>query len=102
MTPQDKQNWESNIRNWTVENLKDNDEFMELSKDRDFAVWALSIKPELKRNRPAKMKFLGLKPTVEKEPEKIVPVKIEPVEKVPVAVQRYREVVQYGKDNGFL
>jgi len=96
MTPQDQENWKSNIINWTPENLKADSEFMRLSGDRDFAAWAFSLKPELKRKREPKIKFLGLKPTAEKEPEKTVAVQIveEVVEEVPKAVQFFRDVVK--------
>ena len=65
------QKWKVEIANWDVKNLKADDEFMaDCINYGEFAEYVLSVKPEIKSNRPPKIKFLGLGGNMEQVVEK--------------------------------
>ncbi len=100
-----KQRYQTEVRNWSVSNLKNNPEFMQLSRENEeFREWVLDQRPDMAISREPKIKFKrpeGLEP-VSDEIQPVELKQLEPVEGPPKAVQLYRDVVAYGKKKGFL
>lgn len=88
--------YETAVRNWTVQNLKADTDFMrDCREDEDFRDYVLYHRPDMANDKGHKIKFLGLahdKVPVDQESAEIEP---EPVDK---KVQFYRDVVKI-RDN---
>jgi translation elongation factor EF-Tu-like GTPase len=104
-----KDKWKAEIDNWTVKNLKDEPEFMaDCINYSDFAAYVLSVKPKIRSVKTPPVKFkrpAGIIGHTEVKSAQIEPEAVavkEPVEKIPKAVQLYRDVVEEGKRRGFL
>lgn len=99
-----KLKWQTEINNWTVHNLKADDEFMADSINYpDFCQYVLRVKPEMKRDKAPRIKFLGLghgKVPVEPETPQIEPQ--EPEEKLSKTGQIMKDLKEYKKKQGFI
>ena len=92
----------SKVANWTVANLKADDDFMaDCRDDDDFRGWVLDERPDMAKPERFKMRF--------KRPEGIVqegkPVEIvepEPVETLSKTGQIIEDLKEYRKKQGFI
>lgn len=98
-----KLKWKTELDNWTVQNLKSDDEFMADSTNYpEFAAYVLRVKPKMRRDRPPKMKFLGLDHSkVPVEPESPV-IEPGPVEEISKTGQIIKDLNEYRKNQGFI
>jgi hypothetical protein len=93
-----KTEYASNIRNYTVANLKADREFMRLCRDfPELRDWVLSEKPDMANEDSPKIKFRRPDGIPGVQAEK--PAHVEP-EDVPKVVKHYRDVVKYAKKKG--
>ena len=95
--------YESNVRNFTVANLKADPEFMALCReDEQFRLWVLCQRPNMANEKRPKIKFLGLAgnkaPTDVKSPQ----IEPEPIEKIPKTGQIMKDLKAYKKKQGFI
>ena len=95
--------YESDVRNFTVANLKGDPDFMALCReDEAFRKYVLSVRPEMANEKRPKMKFLGLdhrKVPVEPETPQIAP---EPVEEISKTAKIMQDLKALRKKKGFL
>lgn len=103
-----KQKWQSELRNFTVDNLKEEDEFMaDCMHYPEYRDYILRIRPEMRRKRPPKMKFRrpeGNKvPTDDKTPQiDAQPVEPEQVEELSKTGQIIKDLKAYKKREGYI
>jgi hypothetical protein len=104
MTLQEKiDKYQTAVRNWTVENLKADKDFMrDCREDVEFRDYVLSIRPDMANEKQHRIKFLGLnhnKVPTEPETPQIEP---EPVEKLSKQGKILKDLIGYKKKKGFL
>ena len=88
--------YQTAVRNWTVQNLKADKDFMrDCREDEDFREYVLCHRPDMANDKGPRIKFLGL--AHDKVPEEVESPQIEP-EPVDKKVQYYRDVVKM-RDN---
>ncbi len=98
--PENTEKYESAVRNWTVQNLKADKDFMAACRDDvEFREYVVYHRPDMRNDKQPKIKFLGLGhskvPATDKsetEPSFTGP-EDEPAG-IPRAVQYYRDVVK--------
>lgn len=90
-----KDEYASNVRNYTVANLKGNPVFMKLCRDfPEIKSWVLSQRQDMANEKGPRIKFLGLGHSKVPPAEKTSVIEPEPVEEVPKKIQYYRDVVE--------
>jgi hypothetical protein len=100
--------YESNVRNWTVGNLKADPDFMLLCReDEAFRCWVLSIKPGMANEKVSRMKFRrpdGIKAPMEGKTPTIAPQRVESeqVEELSKTGKIIKDLKAYRKDQGFI
>ena len=95
--------YESNVRNWTVANLKLDGDFMKLCReDEAFREYVLSARPEMANEKAPKMNFLGLGHTKGQIEPKEPVIEPEPVEKISKTGQIMKDLKAYKKKQGFI
>ena len=95
--------YESNIRNFTVANLKLDGDFMKLCReDEEFRCYVLSVKPEMANEKRPKIKFLGLASTKGQIEPKEPAIEPEPVEEISKTAKIMKDLKALRKKKGFL
>ena len=101
-----KTEYAANVRNWTVANLKADDDFMELCRNNDqFKAWVLLKKPDMAKKAPANPYKVKFRPggIIQPKPAEVAPVAIvEPVEVLSKTDQIIADLKVYRKNRGFL
>jgi L-asparaginase/Glu-tRNA(Gln) amidotransferase subunit D len=101
-----KAKWSDEISNWSVKNLKADDEFMaDCFNYPEFAAYILSARPEMATHRPdkqPKIKFLGLGGTSAGSTEKTPQIEPESVEEISKTGQIMKDLKEYKKNQGFI
>lgn len=94
--------YESNVRNWTVANLKLDPDFMKLCReDEAFRLWVLCQRPDMKNEKRPKMKFLGLDVAKTPKDTKQPDADPEPPENISKTGQIIKDLKAYKEKQGF-
>ena len=102
-TAENIEKYQSAVRNWTVQNLKADKEFMAACRDdEDFKDYVLYHRPDMANDSRPKIKFLGLSHSkVPDEPES-PQIEPEPVEELSNTQQIMKDLKAFRKKKGFI
>jgi hypothetical protein len=95
--------YESNVRNFTVANLKADPEFMQACRDDvELREWVLAQRPDMRNEKQPKMKFLGVASSKGQVTDKSPQIEPEPVEKISKTAQIMKDLKAYKDKQGFI